>query len=289
MDQQDPRCTPDEWTWLEGLEVAWRARYLVVAAALLAGVVVAAIMFLVPRTYGAEATIRVGKVMDRLIADPLNVALEIGDSSMGSRLSRAGFTDRTPETLARAVSAAVPVQGTGATTTPSPFVTVVAEGDSGDAAKRLALAVAQLIVDDHQRRFDASMERLRVFRSQIDRQIAEVRAEVAEIDAALKTFRSKPTVDAPAILLMRAQLEEKQTQLLDFLREERDLDLNLTIHSERTVVVADPLLPKERLRPRRTITTLAASASGGLLAVFWALVLDGRRRRQQTPRGAGTR
>jgi uncharacterized protein involved in exopolysaccharide biosynthesis len=166
---------------------------------------------------------------------------------------------------------------------------VVAEGDSGDAAKRLALAVAQLIVDDHQRRFDASMERLRVFRSQIDRQIAEVRAEVAEIDAALKTFRSKPTVDAPAILLMRAQLEEKQTQLLDFLREERDLDLNLTIHSERTVVVADPLLPKERLRPRRTITTLAASASGGLLAVFWALVLDGRRRRQQTPRGAGTR
>lgn len=289
MDQQDTHGSVEEWTWLDGLDVVWRARYLVIAAALAAGVLTAVIVLLIPRTYGAVATIRVGKVMDRLIVDPLNVTAEITDSSMGSRLARAGFKDQTPEELAKAVAAAVRVQVVGANTTPTPFVTVMADGDSADSAKRLALAVAQLIVDDHGRRFDSWMERLGVFRAQIDQQITEVRAEVAEIDSALKAFRAKPTVDAPAVLLMRAQLEEKQTQLLNFLREQRDLDLNLKIHSERTVVVADPLLPKDRLRPRRTVTTLAASASGGLLAVFWALVSDGRRRRQTAPRGSGSR
>jgi uncharacterized protein involved in exopolysaccharide biosynthesis len=91
-------------------------------------------------------------------------------------------------------------------------------------------------------------------------------------------------VAAPAILLMRAQLEEKQTQLLGFLREQRDLDLNLTVHSEMTRVLAEPGVPRSRIRPRRTITTVGGAATGGLLAVFWAVAWDARRRRE----GAGT-
>jgi len=73
VDQQDTHGLVAEWNWLDGLDVVWRARYLVIAAALGAGVLAAIIVLLIPRTYGAVATIRVGKVMDRLIADPLNV------------------------------------------------------------------------------------------------------------------------------------------------------------------------------------------------------------------------
>jgi hypothetical protein len=60
-------------------------------------VLTAVIVLLIPRVYGAVAAIHVGKVMDRVIAAPPNVTVEIGDSSMGSRLAKAGFTDRTPE------------------------------------------------------------------------------------------------------------------------------------------------------------------------------------------------
>ncbi len=289
MDRQDAHGSGQEWNWLDGLDVLWRARYMVIAAALGAGVLTAVIVLLIPRTYGAAATIHVGKVMDRLIADPLNVAVEIGDGSTGSRLARAGFSDQTPEDLAQAVSAAVRVQAVGPATTPSPFITVMAEGDSPDYAKRLARVAAQLIVDDHNAKFDAWMARLGVFREQIDRQIAAARSDIAEIDTALKDFRTRPTVSAPAVLLMRAQLEEKQTQLLNFMREQRDLDLNLTVHSERTVMVAEPLLPRDRMRPRRTVTTLAGAVSGFVLAVLWAVANDARRRSGRTARSGGAR
>jgi uncharacterized protein involved in exopolysaccharide biosynthesis len=289
VDQQDAHGDVAEWAWLDGIEAIWRARYLVIAAALGAGVLTAVVVLLIPRTYVAVATLKVGKVTDRLIADPLGVSVEIGDISIGSRLAKAGFTDRTPEEFARDVAAAVRVQVIGNTTTPSQFVTVTANGDSPESAKRLVLAAAQVIVDDHQKRFDAWMTRLGVFREQIDRQIAAARSDIAEIDAALKDFRTKPTVSAPAVLLMRAQLEEKQSQLLGFLRELRDLDVNLTVQSERTVVVADPLVPKDRMRPRRTITTLAGAVSGFVLAVLWAVGSDARRRPGRTARSGGAR
>jgi hypothetical protein len=208
---------------------------------------------------------------------------------MGSRLAKAGFTDRTPEELAGDVGATVRAQVIGTTTSASQFVTVVADGDSPESAKRLVLAAAQVIVDDHQRRFDVWMARLGVFREQIDRQIAAARSDIAEIDAALKDFRTKPTVSAPAVLLMRAQLEEKQTQLLGFMREQRDLDLNLTVQSERTVIVAEPLLPRDRMRPRRTVTTLAGAVSGFVLAVLWAVASDSGRRSGRTARSGGAR
>jgi hypothetical protein len=289
VDHQDTHGSGQEWNWLDGLDVLWRSRYMVIAAALGAGVLTAVVVLLIPRTYGAVATLKVGRVMDRLIVDPLGVSVEIGDSSMGSRLAKAGFTGRTPEQLARDVGAAVRAQVVGNTTSPSQFITVTANGDSPESAKRLVLAAAQVIVDDHRKRFDVWMARLGVFREQIDRQIAAARSDIAEIDAALKDFRTRPTVSAPAVLLMRAQLEEKQSQLLGFLREQRDLDVNLTVQSERTVVVADPLVPKDRMRPRRTITTLAGAVSGFVLAVLWAVASDARRRSGRTARSGGAR
>jgi hypothetical protein len=165
------------------------------------------------------------------------------------------------------VGAAVRAQVLGNTTSPSQFITVAANGDSPESSKRLVIAAAQVIVDDHRKRFDVWMARLGVFREQSDRQIA----------AALEDFRTKPTVSAPAVLLMRAQLEEKQSQLLGFLREQRDLDVNPTVQSERTVVVAAPLVPKGRMRRRRTITTLDAAVSRFVLAVLWAVASDARR------------
>jgi uncharacterized protein involved in exopolysaccharide biosynthesis len=269
-----------QWDWFDGVSSIWRTRYVIVGATILAGLLTAAVVLVVPRSYQAVATIRIGKVMDRVLVDPLHVGFAINSDSIGGRLRQAGVTDRTPEELAEAVSAVVETQVMGSATVTSPIVSIVASGRTAEAAKRLSLAVAQIIIDEHQPRYNASMKRVGEFREQLQSQVAAIREEIADVEAALRAFRGNPSVAAPAILLMRAQLEEKQTQLLTFMREQRDLDLNLTVNSEMTAVVAEPVIPRSRIRPRRTITTLGGAAAGGLLAVFWAVARDTRRRRE---------
>ena len=227
--------------------------------------------------------------MDRVLVDPLHVAFAVNSDSIGGRLRQAGVTDRSAEQLAEAVSATVDSQVVGATTVTSLIVSVEARGRTVEEAKRLALAVSQVIIDEHRPRYDASMKRVGEFREQLQSQVAAIRSEITEVEAAVRSFRSNPSVAAPAILLMRAQLEEKQTQLLGFLREQRDLDLNLTVNSEMTQVLAEPAVPRSRIRPRRTVTTLGGAAMGGLLAVFWAVAWDARRRREIAGTAAAAR
>jgi uncharacterized protein involved in exopolysaccharide biosynthesis len=287
VERSDAPDTTNTWDWLDGLGSLWRARYPIVGATMASGVLTAGVVLMMPRSYHAVATIRVGRVMDRVLADPLHVAVALNSDSIGGRLRQAGFTDRSPEKLAEAVSAGVGTLVVGTNTVASPIVSIDAAAPTVDGAKRLALGVAQIVVDEHTKRYAASVERLSVFREQLQAQVTSITAEIADVEAGLKAFRANPTVAAPAILLMRAQLEEKQTQLLGFLREQRDFDLNLTVNSEKTTIMADPLVPPSRIRPRRTMTTLAGAASGGLLAVFWAVARDARRRRGAT--GAGAR
>jgi uncharacterized protein involved in exopolysaccharide biosynthesis len=270
----------NHWDWLDGLDSIWRARYLVAAATLLAGMLTAAVMLVAPRSYLAVVTLRVGKVMDHLLVDPTHVASEINSESIGVRLRNAAITGRTPEDLGNAVSARVGAQIPGPTTLASPFVAVEARGRTGEEAKRLSMAVAQIVIDEHRPRYDTAMKRVGEYREQLQSQVVAIRGEIAEIESAVRTFRTSPTVGPPAVLLMRAQLEEKETQLLAFLREQRDLDINVTVNSEMTRVLAEPSVLAARTRPRRTMTTVAGAATGGVLAVFWALALDARRRRR---------
>jgi uncharacterized protein involved in exopolysaccharide biosynthesis len=289
VERSDTQDSSNSWDWFDGLESIWRARYVIVGATLLAGLLTAAVMLVTPRSYQAVAALRVGKVMDRVLVDPLHVAFAINSDSIGGRLRQAGVTDRSAEQLADAVSAIVDSQVIGNATVTSLVVSVEARGRTVEEAKRLALAASQVIIDEHRPRYDASMKRVGEFREQLESQVAAIRGEITEVEAAVRSFRSNPSVAAPAILLMRAQLEEKQTQLLGFLREQRDLDLNLTVNSEMTRVLAEPAVPRSRIRPRRTITTLGGAAMGGLLAVFWAVAWDARRRRQNAATAATAR
>lgn len=273
MERPDTTRERDEWDWQDALDSVWRRRFRILVATLASGALTAAVVVLLPRTYGAVTTIRVGRVVDKLLAEPANVAAAINSQSIGGRLRRAGFPDRRPEELADAVAAAV---GTlppgGAENAPTPFVTIVARGPSVDEARRLSAAVATLVVEEHLARYETIVARHRAYRDDLQRQITAILSEIGEIETALKAFRTNPPVSALGVLLMRAQLQEKQTQLLAFLREQRDVDIGLSANSEKTATVGDTVAPRSLIRPPRTVITLAGTTVGGLLAVFWALV-----------------
>lgn len=59
----------DDWTCLDGVHAIWQYRYWILAATVLAGLATAAAMLVLPRTYEAITTVRIGRVMDKLLDD----------------------------------------------------------------------------------------------------------------------------------------------------------------------------------------------------------------------------
>lgn len=280
----DTRTAPrpdDEWSWMDGLFAIWRYRYQIVLATVATGILTAGVMMVIPRSYESVLTLKIGRVLDRPLDEPLQVATLINSPSIGSRLRAAGTTAFKAEVYDDLVAAEVASAPPGMAL--PPLVTVLGRGTTVPEAKQLALSAAAIVIEEHNRRFDETLAWQRNYRRQLQAQIDAIRTDLADVEAGLRTFRMKPTVEAPAILLMRSQLEEKQSQLLAFERELRDVDISMTANSERTRMLGEPLVPLTRIKPRRTMTTIMATAAAGVLSVCLAVVWDARRRK---PTGA---
>lgn len=269
----------DGYTWQElGAAVLGRWR-LVLVNALVAGILAAGIVLLVPRTHVALLSLRVGKVATLLLDDPATVALWVRSDMFSATLARQ-LGEKEPDDFLGTVTAFAEHIDTGSQRIASSVITIRAKGKDPDEATRRARAALAMVSAEHDRRYRVLMDQNRQYADRLTAQIEIVRAELREVEAGLKEFRRNPTVAAPAVLLMRAQLEEKQTQLMGFIKELRDIELGLLGHSEPTRALGEPVTPRRLVSPRRTLTVAAVTMTAGFFTVAWVALgaaLRGRR------------
>ena len=53
MERSETQDNADAWDWFDGLVSIWRARYVIIGATALAGLLTAAVMLVTPRSYQA--------------------------------------------------------------------------------------------------------------------------------------------------------------------------------------------------------------------------------------------
>jgi uncharacterized protein involved in exopolysaccharide biosynthesis len=281
--RSDALIDPVEWEGRDLVYALLRRWWVVALVTLATGLTTAAVMVMMPRTYGAVVTLRIGHVGDRRLFDSPEVATQATSYDVGARLAAAGlYPASSPESVASMLTAA---PGSGIpgvdTAPPTPtavqtgYVTVRAQCGSPDEAKRLAKAVAGLLLREHQRRFEDTARYQRAYRDRLQAQIDAARADAAKLDEGL---RGAPQGGNSAALLIGVRREEKLVQIQALDRELRDLDILLSVNSETTTSVGEPVVLMKLTTPRRTVTTLAGAILGGLLGIFWVLLTNTPRR-----------
>ena len=107
----------------------------------------------------------------------------------------------------------------------------------------------------------------------LESHVAVIKKELQQLDKIIKTQRTNPSVNAPAVILLQAQLEQKQTQLVGLIRELRDVRISNS-RSQNTRVVFPPAVPEDPANPKVVLIVSIAGITGLMVVLLLAFFLE---------------
>jgi uncharacterized protein involved in exopolysaccharide biosynthesis len=266
-----------------------RSWWLIVSGTVACALTAFVVSLVLTKTYVTTIDLIIGEVWNTPIEDPYRVA-----ESVNSKPFLAKTKEKVPDLLetvdemdARQMVSAQTVEGgTGPSGKKAILVKVTTKGRTPKQAVDLARGVADLIIQEYQSRYEQTLAQYKTYEKDLDSQIGALRRDIGDLELILKKQRESPSTSAPAVILLQAQLEQKQTQLLNFVRELRDVKINnfSETRTSETRVVLPPVLPERKSSPKTTVIVLVATALGFLFTlaiVFFIDYLDRAKRRRQ--------
>lgn len=259
---------------------AVRRSWRLVASGTVACALTAFVVCLVlPKTYVTTIDLIIGEVWNTPIEDPYRVAELVNSKSfLVKAKEKVPALMETVDEMDRKqmVSAETVEGGTGPSGKKAILVKVITKGRTPKQAVDLARAVADLIVQEYQSRYEQMLAQYETYEKDLGSQIGALRRDIDDLELILKKQRENPATNAPAVILLQAQLEQKQTQLLNFVKELRDVKINNSskTRTSETRIVLPPVLPERKSSPKTTVIVLVASALGFLFTLAIAFFID---------------
>jgi uncharacterized protein involved in exopolysaccharide biosynthesis len=273
---------------IDYLRVVGKRRWLIIGGTV--GCVLAALVVsvLLPREYESNLQIKVGRVWNLGIDNPYRVTAIINSEPFLDKLRQkvgvklSAYEMRRRDVVVAHTLDAGMVNADKNTT----LVNVATKGPTPEEAAKLAEAVADLMILEHLPRFKELLSGYLGYEKKLEDQIQVIQNEIQVLDSTIKRLGSNPQVNAPAVILLQAQLEQKQSQLLGFVRELRDVKLNNASKTltENTRVVLPPVVPQRPVNPKVTLNVVIAGVIGliaALVMAFFLEYLDRVKRREQ--------
>lgn len=218
-------------------------------------------------TYESEVNIRVGQAFGRSLENAYAVAALIGSEAFRSQLEQAlGLGIREGSVRAEVVEG-----GVGAVASPA-YVRATARARSAEVAWAIAQKIVEMIVERHRHDYEVSVAQNRAYQGTLGAQIKGIEQAIGEMEATLAKLRMNPGVSAPAVLLLQAQVEAKQAQLLSFAKELRDSEIAEAAQTWPTHPIAPPPRPDAPEWPVGVVVTAISTGLGLVAAVAWTLL-----------------
>ena len=271
-----------------------RKRYRLIVGGTLACMLAALVMsLLLPKVYETNLNLKIGQVWEKPIDDPYRVAAIINSEPFLDKVRQKIGLAETAYQMKRdkIVMAKVIEAARQSIDRPPILVEIVTEAHSPEKTVELAKAVAELFVQEHKPRFDEIMNEHHQYEKELENQTQIIQKETQALDATLKSQRTNPQVSAVAVILLQAQLEQKQSQLVGFIKELRDVKINNTskARTENTRVIFPPVLPEVPVSLRLSLNNIVIAGIMGLIVfimvAFFVEYLAQIKRMEQTHEG----
>ena len=263
---------------IDYLRVIGKKKWLIGGGVLLCAGGALAISLLIPKVYQTSLQLQIGKVWGKSVEDPYRVSEIINSEPFIEKIREKLKIHETAYEMKEkkiVFARTIEARANGPETYPI-LLDITARGPSPEQVIRIADTVAEFIVQDHDERFNELINKYYLYENELQNQVKAIRKDISELDTLLTHNREKLNVEAPAVILLQAHLEQKQTQLLQFIRELRDVRLNNTsrVYTENSRVILPPVPPEEHVIPRTIPFVTGAGITGLIIFIFLAFFLE---------------
>lgn len=267
---------PEEVDLIDYLGTIWRRKWLIVLGTFTCILVVGVVSWLLPPSYQTELILKIGKVStveyvmrEIMIEDPDNVKTRLMSKPfLFSIIERNQLQlEMKPKDL-KAKAEVV-----------SNMVKFSIQARSPEETVFLINSVAEDIIEQHRKKFSEAMNINILRQEELKKQVENTGEEIKELRNALTQIQRAPKVDAPAVILLEANLSEKERLLTELKGMYRRIQLaNSPINSENTKVYDPAIKPRSPVSPKKLLNMTIAAVVGlmvtVMLAFFWEHIQD---------------
>lgn len=263
----------DELELIDYLRMLWKRRKFILLGTIFSVAAAGVISLALPPWYEATAQIRIGRVWDKDIENPYLASEFITSDAFLTKVIQKLNLQTSPYKMKKKGIVEVHLLE-GGTTVGQKFPVLLGiqtHARSPQEAVDLGNAVAGFLIEEHKQRFGERLKEYQSYEKDLALQVGRIEEQINDLEGFLKKQSLNPTVNAPSVILLQSQLEQKSVQLLNFKKELKETRINNTssIVTEDTKLIAQPILPEEHMNPKvKLIMTVAA-----VLGLFISLVL----------------
>ncbi len=265
---------------IDYLRVIWKRKGLIVGGTLVAAAAALVVSLSMPKTYEVSRTIQIGKLPGGIYKEVKIVGGKIIEGKLvESREAVIGrLTDhRVMEMVMEKVHSGLPNTEIGAhvsiSTKPNPNVTYMVQTHDPQAVVRIADGLAEYVIKIHKPLFDRGLQITKEYEAQLEGGIRSLEIENRETKKAYKRVIEDRNVDSTAIVLLQANIGERERNLADLRKELNEARLSRLGHENTSVIAADTS-PQYPVKPRVKLNVALAGTLGLMGFTFLAFFLE---------------
>ncbi len=259
---------------IDYLIVVWKRKYLIIGGTLLAAAAALVVSLGIPKTYEVSRTIQIGKLPGGIYAGKMieGKFIESREAVIG-RLTN----HRVLKMLMEKVHSGLPNTEMRAlvsiSTKPNPAVRYKVQTHDPQAVVQIADKLAEYIIKIHQSVFDKGLQITKEHEAGLLSTIRNSETEIQNMKKAMKGVMETPEVDAPVLILLQANIEDRERNIADLRRELKESRLS-RLGSENTSVIAADAPPRYPVKPKVKLSVVLAGTLGLMGFTFLAFFLE---------------
>jgi len=259
---------------IDYLNVIWKRKGLIIGGTLLATAAALVVSLGIPKTYEVSRTIQIGKLPGGIHGGTMieGKFIESREAVIG-RLTN----HRVLKMLMEKVHSGLPNTEMGAlvsiSTKPNPAVRYKVQTHDPQAVVRVADELAEYIIKIHKPVFDNGLQITKEHEAELAATIRNMGSGVQSMKKLMKRIVETPGVDATALILLQANIEDRNRSVADLRRELKESRLS-RLGSENTSVIAADAPPKSAVKPRVKLNVALAGTLGLMMFTFVAFFME---------------
>jgi len=259
---------------IDYLKVVWKRKGLIVGGTLVAAAAALVVSLSVPKTYETSRTLKIGKLPEKIHGERKSDEnlIENREAVIG-RLNDYRVLTVVMEKIHPGVTS--PEKGVIVSigTKTNPDVRYIVQTDDPQRAIRIADLLAGYIIKVHKPIYERGLQIAKEYEAELAVTIRKVDADIQSMKMVLKTVMESPKVDAPVLILLQANIEDREGSLADLRRELKESRLS-RLGSENTSIIAADAPPKHPIKPRVKLIVVLAGTLGLMMFTFAAFFLE---------------
>ncbi len=259
---------------IDYLRVMWKQKGLIVGGTLLAGATALVVSLSMPKTYETSRTLKIG-VLPGGIYKGKGIAgkdIESREAVIG-RLRDHRFLRRGIQELQLKLTAKDMAYRISIDPKVNPHVRYQVQASDSRLATRIADWLAKAIITIHRNVFEKGMSITKAHEEKVTAMIADIEAEIRNMKSTLEAIVKSPDTHTPSVILLQANVDDRERNLGDLRRELKDSRLS-RVGYENTFVIAADVSPHDPIRPKVKLNVALAGTLGLTMFTFLAFFLE---------------